>query len=123
MLVGQKKRLGESSFGKTECERGAKTTETIEYAAAKINRRCIGVVTGRTANFGDGITTPQCLDQHLIIEDEVVGILAEVEALEELPREGPVSRMILGEFGAREGILDEREEAVRHVSPPRHSAT
>src|SRR6266446_1678309 len=123
MLVRQKKRLGEASLGKTECERGVETTETIEYAAAKINRRCIGVVTGRTANFRDGITTPECLDQHLVIEDEVVGIVAEVEALEELPRERAVSRMILREFRAREGILDEGEEAIRHVPPPRHSAT
>src|SRR6266446_5082493 len=115
MLVRQKKRLGEPSLGKTECERGVKTTETIEYAAAKINRRCIGVVIGRTANFGDGITMPECLDQYLVIKDEVVGISAEIEALEELPRERPVSRMILRQFGAGEGILDEREEAVRHV--------
>src|SRR5207237_9892873 len=57
-----------------ELKRSSQHAETIFHAAAEINGRGFFKILGRTRDLSDAEAEVGALGQHLIIEDEVVGI-------------------------------------------------
>jgi hypothetical protein len=56
----------------------------------KIDRRGLGEVLRRAAHLADAIAAPQDLREHLIVEDEIVGVVRERKLEQHLARERPI---------------------------------
>src|SRR5579864_405859 len=67
-------------------------------------------------------TTAHTLREHLVVENKVVGILQQRQLGQDLPAEGTVPGVILGELNAQENVLECRKEAVGDVFIKRHAA-
>ena len=60
-------------------ERDLQDAEPIFNTPAQIYRRCFGEILGWAGDFGDLETGIDYLREHLVVEDEVVGVSVEVD--------------------------------------------
>jgi len=105
-----------------EKERRLQNPETIDGTAPEIDRRGVREILGGTAQFPDVVAEPGDLGEHLVVEDEVVGVLFLGEIFQYFAGKGPVAGLVLREFLAQEDILDLGEEPVGDKLVERHAA-
>src|SRR6201999_3709845 len=96
--------------------------DAILDAAAEVDGGGLGKILGGAAHFPDGEMIPKDLGQHLVVEDKVIGVGLQGQALEELAGEGAVAGVVLGELGPEEQVLRGSEEAIGDVLPDGHAA-
>src|SRR5690606_6664642 len=99
-LAGETRGSSESELGETEGGGGGETAETVTHAAAKVYRGRLGEILRRTTDLRHDVAVPDHLCEHLVVEDEVVGIFPPRDAFQQLPREGAVARVVFGKLGA-----------------------
>src|ERR1700728_2174006 len=96
--------------------------ETVLHAAAKVDGRSLFEILRGAGDFADAEAEVHALGQHLVVEDEVVGVFQQRQFGEYLAAEGAVSRMVLGEFHSQKKILERGKEPVRNVFVNGHAA-
>ena len=89
--------------------------EAVGHRAAEIDRRCLVEVLGGTADLPEAHPLVLHLREDLIVEDEIVAVFVIIDGLKGSPAVGAVAGVVLGEFLSEQQVLDEREDAVRHV--------
>jgi len=109
-------------LGQSESQPGPQTAESIGQAATEVDRGGLGKIFCRAGNLGNREPMPVDLRQHLVVEDEIVGILRDIQLLQDLPRKRPVAGVVFGEMGPDEQVLRPGEEPVGRVFPPGHAA-
>ena len=96
--------------------------KTVDHASPEIDRRRLREILRRTADLAHAEAEPEDLGEHLVVEDEVVGVLEQRKRFQHLAREGPVAGVVLGELRAEQEVLERGQEAVRDVLVERHAA-
>src|SRR5207302_1960390 len=96
---------------------GGEDAEAVLHAAAEIDRRRLGEVARRAGDLADLESEPDRLRQHLVVEDEVVGVLLQRKRLEEPAGEGAIARVVLGQLVADQQVLEERQQATCKILP------
>src|SRR5204863_7270918 len=112
----------EPPASQTETQRRAKATEAVTHASTKVNRGSFRQIFRRARDLADFRTQPNDLGEHLVVEHKIVGVLFNRDTLEQTSGKGAISGVIFRQLRADHKILDEGEEAVRDIFPPRHSA-
>ena len=74
--------------------------QAVADAPRQVDARRLGEILRRAAHLGDRVPAPEDLREHLVVEDEVVGVLAQRQRLEQLPRERAVAGVILRQLRA-----------------------
>src|SRR5215467_8389130 len=90
-------------------------SKTIFHASPEVNRRCFREVFRGTGKLADAVIEANALGEHLIVENKIVRVFQNRQIDEHVSREGPESRMVLGQLGASEGVLKCGEKAIGHV--------
>ena len=83
--------------------------EAVAQRSAEVDRRRLLEVGGGAAHLADLEAGQQDLREHLVVEDEVVGVLEQRQRLEHLAREGAVAGVVLGELGPAQQVLERGE--------------
>jgi hypothetical protein len=109
-------------FLKRMFKRGSQNSEAIFHAASKVDGGGAFEVFGWAGDLCNVVTVEKDLGEHLVVEDEIVGISVVVDVFEHFAGKGPVTGMVFGEFGADENVLTQRQDAVKDVFIPWHSA-
>jgi len=73
-------------------------------------------------DFTDAGTEMHALCQHLVVKDEVVGVLQQWQAGEHVATEGSIATVIFRELDHQEKILERSQEAIGNLLPDRHAA-
>jgi hypothetical protein len=101
----------------------AQHAETVADAALQVDRRRVGRIACRARHFADPRSGGDGLDDDLVVEDEIVRVALDRQAGEQPAAEGPQAGVVLGQFLAKGDVLYEREESVRDVLVPGHTAS
>ena len=101
-LFAEARQVHESESLACKLQRGSDDAKSIFHAAPEINRGRLFEVLGRTRHFADAETEVDALCQHLVVEDEVVGIFQQRQSDKDFAAEGAVAGVILGELYAQE---------------------
>ena len=86
---------------RNEAGSGTEHSKSIFDAALEIDRGGLFEVLGRAGDFSDAETEHDGLGDHLIVEDEVVGIFEQRERLKQFPRECPEAGVVFRELYAK----------------------
>ena len=92
--------MNHANLLKSKLQRGGEHPETVLHATPKVDGRGFFEILGGTGNFSDAKAEVNALRQHLIIEDEVVGIFEQRKIGENFAAEGAVSGVVLGKLYA-----------------------
>ena len=106
-----------------ELQRHGQHAQTVGDRATEVDGRGLLEVGGRTAHLADLEACIEDLRQHLVVEDEVVGVLGQGKCFEHRTGEGAVARVVLRELRLAEQVLDRGQGAVRDVFVERHAAS
>src|SRR5262249_34619814 len=101
-------RCRELPVRQAKTQRRCKTTQAIAHAPAKIDRWSFRYIAGRTGHFPDRTAERDDLREHLIIENEVVGISFHRQALQQLARKSAITSVIFRQLRADENIFHKR---------------
>jgi hypothetical protein len=112
----------EAPLGQAELERGAQHAQPVDGAAAEIDGGGFREITGGTGDLAYPRAHQHGLRHYLVIEYEIVGIALQRHGLQQLPAVGPKAGVILGELGAHEQVLHQRQETIGDVLIDRHAA-
>lgn len=82
-------------FLEAELHGGAQNPETIFTASAEVDRGGFREIFRRAGDLPDVETSVDDLRQHLVVEDEIVGVVHEGHLLQHLSGEGAVAGVIL----------------------------
>src|SRR6202140_3503 len=96
--------------------------ESVFHAAAKVDGRGLLEILCGTGDFTDAETEVHALGQHLIVEDEVVGIFQQRQVGEHFAAEGAVSGVVLGKLYSQKKILEGGKQPVGNVFVDGHAA-
>src|SRR5580700_8518125 len=122
-LVAEDAEAAQSPFlqGKLQC--GRENAETVNDAAPEVDRRRLFEILGRARDFADAVAEVDTLRQHLIVEDEVVGIFDQRQLGQDLTTEAAVAGVVLRELHPQEQVLKRGQQAVEDVLVARHAPT
>src|SRR6266851_7228347 len=120
--LGESRRVRQAQPRGAILKRRADDAQAVLHAASEIDRRRFGKVARGAADLADVEPEPDGLHEHLIIENEVVGILLERQRLEKAARKGAIAGVVLRQFVPEQQIFDSRQDAVGNVFPDRHPA-
>lgn len=98
------------------------TAGAVAHAAPEIDRRGFLHVPHRHGDIADLEPERDGLDEELLVEGKVVGVLVELHALQHPSRIGTKARMEIAQRLTEDEILEERAHAVDEVLPTRHPA-
>src|ERR1700676_4842496 len=96
--------------------------EAILHATAKVDGRGLFEILCGTGDFANAEAEVHALGQHLIVEDEVVGIFQQRQVGEHFAAEGAVSGVVLGKLYSEKKILEGGKQAVGNVFVDGHAA-
>src|SRR3954468_9837024 len=94
---------------------GGATRDSVAQASAEIDARSFGEVLGRTGQLGDPKAERVCLDQNLVVEDEVVRVALIGNALQDLASISAKAGVVLRQLLPDDDVLEQRERPVGHV--------
>ena len=103
-------------------QRRCQHSQTILHAAAEVDGRRFFEIFGRARNFADAEAEVHALRQHLVVEDEVVGVFEQRQIQSGLAAEGAIAGVILRELDPQKQILKRGQKAVGDVFVERHAA-
>ena len=104
-----------------ELQGGPQHTQPVSHAPLKIDGRRFGRIPRGAGHFANSKAKMNDLGQHLVIEDEIIGIFFQGEGFEDLPRESPIPGMVLGQLMAHQKVLEGGEKTVGYVFVPGHA--
>src|ERR1700730_10979527 len=122
-FVAESPKMEQSDPLQGELKRGSEHAEAIHNAAAEVNGRCLFEVLRGTRDFSDAEAEMYALGEHLIVEDEVVGVFEQWQFRKDLAAEGTVSGVVLRQLDAEEKIFKCCEQPVGNIFIQRHTAT
>lgn len=99
-------------FVRDKPQSGAEHTQAVLHTSFEVDGRGLLKIFGGTRNLANTEAKHDRLGDHLIIEDEVVGILMNWKSFENFTGEGTEARVILREFNPQEKILERGQQAV-----------
>src|SRR5271154_820774 len=105
-----------------ELKSGGEDAEAVFHAAAEVDGGGLLEIFRRAGNFSDAEAEMDALRQHLVVEDEVVGVFEQGKFGQDFSAEGAISGVIFGELHAQEKILEGSEQAVGNVFIDGHAA-
>ena len=88
-----------------EVERGSQDFKAIFDAALEVDRGSFFEIFRRAGDLADLEVEHDGLGDHLVVEDEIVGVFEQGEGLQQFPREGAIPGVILRQLDAEEEIL------------------
>src|SRR5215468_7965199 len=95
--------------------------ESVNRALYKAGGGRFWKIAGRNSNLGKTKLRRDNLRDDLLIEDEAIGIHAEIHSLQNFATKSPVTRVIFGMIQAEYQILQVCQETIADILPPRHS--
>ena len=96
---------------KCELDRGGEHIKAVFHASAEIDRRGFLEILGRTGNFTDLKSKVHALREHLVVEDEVVGVLEQGQFSQDFAAECTITGVVLGELDSEEIDFQKRSAA------------
>src|SRR3954452_16076955 len=94
---------------------GGATRDSVSQASAEIDGRGFGEVLGRAGQLSDPEAERVCLNQNLVVEDEVVRVALIRNGLQDVASISAKAGVVLGEFLPDDDVLEQRERPVGHV--------
>src|SRR5207245_2964003 len=116
------RRGAHSPAAHSEDKPGMKDSQAIADASPKAYRGGLRKIAARAADLADRKAEVDRLAEHLVVEDEAVGILPERQRLENPPGERAIAGVIFGELPPDENVLREGQATVPDVLVDRHAA-
>src|SRR5438552_12506191 len=101
---------------------GPQDTQAIDNRSAKADLTRVLEIPRGTGYFADAHPERKGLDQHLVVEDEIVGIGRQRQGLDDPTREGAVPGMKFGQLGANDNVLQSSKDAIGDVFVTWHAA-
>src|ERR1035438_3830231 len=101
---------------------GAEDSKSILHAALEIDGRGFFKVLCRAGDLSNAKAEHDGLGDHLVVKDEVVGVLKDGKSLKQLSRECAKAGVVFRQLDAQKEILKGGEESVGDVLIERHSA-
>src|SRR5277367_4091570 len=98
-----------------------KHAKAILHAAPKVDGRGFLKVAGGAGDLADAEAKHDGLGDHLIIEDEVIGVFEQRESLEYIARKGAEAGVVFRELDSEEEVLEGRKKTVGDVFVARHA--
>src|SRR5947207_9166550 len=107
--VCEKRRIDQPHSRQPELHRAPQDAETVDDAAPEIDRRCFREIFRRAANLTDPKPEINGLDQHLVVENEIVRVVAKRQPLQDSPAPCPIPGMIFRELLTDHQVLEKGE--------------
>src|SRR6202022_4616616 len=92
--VGEKRRINQPHSRQPELHRAPQHAEAVDHTALEIDRRRFREIFRRAAYLTDPEPEINGLYQHLIVENEIVRVVAKRQPLQHSPAPCPISGMI-----------------------------
>src|SRR5579871_2111879 len=87
--------MGEPETLQSKLQRSRQHPEAVFHAAAEVDGRCFLEITRWAGNFADAESEVGALRQHLIVEDEVIGIFQKRQFRQSAAAEGTIASVVL----------------------------
>src|ERR1700751_4335257 len=107
---------------KGELQSGSQHAETVRDTSPKINRRSLFEILRRTRNLSDAVAKVHALCEHLVVDDEIVGVFGQRKFGQNLAAERPIPGVVLGQLHSQEQVLKRREQPIEDVLVKRHAS-
>src|SRR5579859_2991864 len=121
-FVAEARQMDQAEPLQDKLHRRGQHAESVLHAAPEVDGRSLFEIFCGARDFANTETEMHALCEHLIVEDEVVGVFEERQFRQNLAAEGTVSRVIFRELHAQKKILEAGEQAVRNVLVDGHAA-
>ncbi len=102
--------------------RGAQNADAVHDAAAKIDRRCLPEIPGRTGNLTHPETRMQRQGDRLVVECEIVGTMVKRQPLQQGLGSATVAAVIFGHFCMHQDVLGKRQRTLGDEFAQWHAA-
>ncbi|SPE31675.1 hypothetical protein SBA2_630005 [Acidobacteriia bacterium SbA2] len=115
-------RIDQAHSLQAEFERCGQHAQAVFHATTEVDRGGFREISRRARYLSNAVVHVDDLGQDFVVKNEVVGILFERQASQDLRRKSPVAGVILGQLEIEQQILEESQESVGDVLIERHSA-
>src|SRR6185503_9135253 len=94
--------------------------KAVNHARVKARARGFLEISGWYGNFFDPKPEVDCLNQHLLIENKIVGVEQKRNLLQDASIESPIAGMIFGKILSQSPVLNRRQHPIAQEFPPGH---